>query len=110
MVWHTTIGSGPAKVMVIHGWFWDHRVFTPMFDALDRELYTFAFVDIRGYGHSRDVAGAFSIGEIAADGIALADQLGWREFHVIGHSMGGKAVQNKIRRRRDAGACLGFAF
>ena len=93
MVWHTTIGNGPAKVLVIHGWFWDHRVFTPMFDALDRELYTFAFVDIRGYGHSRDVAGAFSISEVAADAIALADQLGWREFHVIGHSMGGKAVQ-----------------
>lgn len=93
MVWHTTIGHGPAKVLVIHGWFWDHRVFAPMFDALDRDLYTFAFVDIRGYGHSRDVAGAFSISEVAADGIALADQLGWREFHVVGHSMGGKAVQ-----------------
>ena len=35
MVWHKTIGSGPTKVVVIHGWFWDHRVFTPMFDCLD---------------------------------------------------------------------------
>ena len=57
-LWHTTIGNGPAKVLVIHGWFWDHRVFTPMFDALDRGLYTYAFVDIRGYGRSRDIAGA----------------------------------------------------
>src|ERR1700686_4388323 len=101
MVWHTTIGHGPAKVLVIHGWFWDHRVFTPMFDALDRDLYTYAFVDIRGYGHSRDIAGAFSISEVAADTVALADQLGWREFHVVGHSMGGKAAQ-KIAM--DAGA------
>jgi pimeloyl-ACP methyl ester carboxylesterase len=30
---------------------------------------------------------------VAADTIALADQLGWREFHVVGHSMGGKAAQ-----------------
>jgi pimeloyl-ACP methyl ester carboxylesterase len=79
--------------VVIHGWFWDHRVFTPMFDCLDASRYTFAFIDIRGYGNSRNVSGTYSIGEVAADAIALADQLGWREFHVVGHSMGGKAAQ-----------------
>jgi pimeloyl-ACP methyl ester carboxylesterase len=93
MVWHKTVGSGPTKVMVIHGWFWDHRVFTPMFDCLDAASYTYAFPDIRGYGNSRHEAGAFSIGEVAADALALADRLGWREFHVVGHSMGGKAAQ-----------------
>jgi pimeloyl-ACP methyl ester carboxylesterase len=36
---------------------------------------------------------ATPIGEVAADAISLADQLGWREFHVVGHSMGGKAAQ-----------------
>jgi pimeloyl-ACP methyl ester carboxylesterase len=93
MVWHTTIGNGPTKVMVVHGWFWDHRVFTPMFDALDTVNHTYAFIDIRGYGNSHQVAGEFTIGEVAADAIALADQLGWHEFHVVGHSMGGKAAQ-----------------
>jgi pimeloyl-ACP methyl ester carboxylesterase len=93
MTWHTTIGKGPAKVVVIHGWFWDHRVYTPMFDALDTERYTYAFFDIRGYGHSRNVAGSYTIGEVASDAIALADQLGWCDFHVVGHSMGGKAAQ-----------------
>src|SRR5580704_4352122 len=93
MVWHKTIGDGPTKVVVIHGWFWDHRVFTPIFEALDTDRHTYAFFDIRGYGHSRDVAGSFTISEIAADVIALADRLGWPEFHVIGHSMGGKAAQ-----------------
>ena len=34
MVWRKTIGNGPTKVIVIHGWFWDHRVFTPIFDCL----------------------------------------------------------------------------
>jgi pimeloyl-ACP methyl ester carboxylesterase len=93
MVWHTTIGNGAAKIVVIHGWFWDHRVFTPMFDGLDTETYTYAFPDIRGYGHSRDISGNYTIGEVAADVVALADQLGWRDFHVVGHSMGGKAAQ-----------------
>jgi pimeloyl-ACP methyl ester carboxylesterase len=93
MVWHKTIGSGPTKVIVIHGWFWDHRVFTPIFDCLDVASYTFAFIDIRGYGNSRNVSGGYTIGEVAADAIALAGQLGWREFHIVGHSMGGKAAQ-----------------
>jgi pimeloyl-ACP methyl ester carboxylesterase len=93
MVWHKAIGSGPTKVVVIHGWFWDHRVFTPIFECLDAASYTFAFIDIRGYGNSRNVSGGYTIGEVAADTIALADQLGWREFHVVGHSMGGKAAQ-----------------
>ncbi|MEA2911613.1 MAG: hypothetical protein QOJ15_3694 [Bradyrhizobium sp.] len=93
MVWHTTIGNGPTKVVVIHGWFWDHRVFTPVFESVDAERCTFAFIDIRGYGNSRDVSGDYTISEVAADAIALADQLGWRDFHVVGHSMGGKAAQ-----------------
>jgi pimeloyl-ACP methyl ester carboxylesterase len=93
MVWHRTIGQGPTKVLVIHGWFWDHRVFTPIFDALDGDRFTYALVDIRGYGHSRDIAGNLTIAEVASDAIALADSLGWQEFHVVGHSMGGKAVQ-----------------
>jgi pimeloyl-ACP methyl ester carboxylesterase len=101
MIWHKTIGSGPIKVVVIHGWFWDHRVFTPIFDCLDADRATFAFIDIRGYGNSRDVSGNYTIGEVAADVIALADQLGWREFHVVGHSMGAKAAQKVAM---DAGA------
>ena len=101
MVWHTTIGNGPKKVVVIHGWFWDHLVFTPIFDCLDPDRCTFAFIDIRGYGNSRNVSGEYTIGEVAADAIALADHLGWREFHVVGHSMGGKAAQKVAM---DAGA------
>ena len=107
MVWHQTIGNGPTKVMVIHGWFWDHRVFTPIFDCLDTASYTYAFLDIRGYGNSRKISGEYTIGEVAADAIALADQLGWREFHVVGHSMGGKAAQKVAMDAGPRGAVGG---
>lgn len=93
MIWHQVIGKGPAKVVVIHGWFWDHRVFTPIIDAIDTERYSFAFMDIRGYGNSRGVTGTYSLSEVASDVVTLADHLGWSEFHVVGHSMGGKAAQ-----------------
>src|SRR5262249_43547087 len=39
------------------------------------------------------IDGAYSIGEIAEDAVTLADHLGWTDFHIVGHSMGGKAAQ-----------------
>ena len=93
MIFHRQIGDGPIKVVVIHGWFGDHRAFETMFEYLDVKRFTYAFVNIRGYGRSRDEAGDYTMAEIAADTIALADRLGWSEFHVAGHSMGGKAAQ-----------------
>jgi pimeloyl-ACP methyl ester carboxylesterase len=93
MIFHKTIGEGPAKVAVIPGWFGDHRAFETMFDDLDVRRFTYAFIDIRGYGQSRHEAGDYTMAEIAADTIALADRLGWSDFHAVGHSMGGKAAQ-----------------
>ena len=93
MLWHKTIGTGPEKVIAVHGWFADHRAYAAMFDLLDQSRCTWAFVDIRGYGNSRNLDGAYSIEEIAQDAVQLADALGWRDFHVVGHSMGGKAAQ-----------------
>ena len=101
MIWHRQVGDGPIKVIVIHGWFWDHRILTPMLDTLDTLRFSYALPDIRGYGKSRDIAGDYTIGEVASDAIALADSLGWSEFHVVGHSMGGKAAQKVAI---DAGA------
>lgn len=93
VIGHTTIGSGAEGVIVLHGWFGDYTVFEPMFPYLDADTFTYAFIDYRGYGKSRDMAGEHTMAEISADAIALADHLGWDRFHVIGHSMGGMAMQ-----------------
>jgi pimeloyl-ACP methyl ester carboxylesterase len=93
MIFRKEIGDGAAKVAVIPGWFGDHRAYATMFDYLDVKRFTYAFIDIRGYGNSREEAGDYTMAEIAADTLALADQLGWSDFHVVGHSMGGKAAQ-----------------
>ena len=71
----------------------DYSVFRPMFDFLDTDTFTYAFVDYRGYGKSKDITGDYTMAEISVDTIALADHLGWQNFHLIGHSMGGMAVQ-----------------
>jgi pimeloyl-ACP methyl ester carboxylesterase len=92
-MWHKAIGNGSEKVIVLHGWFGDHRAYASLFDHLDTASFTYVFADIRGYGNSRDIDGDYTIGETASDTLALADKLGWTEFHVVGHSMTGKAVQ-----------------
>lgn len=90
---HAIHGTGGEGVIVLHGWFGDHKVFEPMFPYLDTDTFKYAFVDYRGYGASRDIDGDHTMAEIASDAIALANHLGWDRFHVIGHSMGGMAMQ-----------------
>ena len=90
---HEVIGNGPNKVVVLHGWFGDHLVWTPVYPYLDTEKFSYAFLDYRGYGASRAMAGKHTMAEISADAIALANTLGWKQFSVVGHSMGGMAAQ-----------------
>jgi len=93
IIGHELIGRGPRRVVVLHGWFGDHGVWAPTYPFLDREGFTYAFVDYRGYGASRAIEGEHSMKEISADAIGLADHLGWKTFSVVGHSMGGMAAQ-----------------
>ncbi|MES2185485.1 MAG: alpha/beta hydrolase [Pseudomonadota bacterium] len=86
-------GTGPHHVLVLHGWFGDHGVWAPTYGLLDTAAFTYAFLDWRGYGASRGVAGVHGMDEMAADALALADTLGWQRFGVVGHSMGGKVAQ-----------------
>lgn len=98
---HKLMGEGASRVLVLHGWLDDHRVFEPMFDSLNLESFTYAFMDCRGYGRSKDLAGAYSMEEIARDGFALAEKLGWDWFFVVGHCMGGMAAQRMVADNPD---------
>lgn len=89
---HRIYGSGKSGVIVLHGWFGDHTVFDPVTPYLDSETFTYAFMDYRGYGLSRNIEGEHTMQEIASDALELADHLGWQQFHMIGHSMGGMAM------------------
>ena len=98
---HHVVGTGPHHVLVLHGWFGDSHAFAPIESALTRSDFTYAFMDYRGYGGMRDVHGAFTMDEIAADALALADHLGFAQFSVVGHSMGGMAVQRMLSLAPD---------
>jgi len=86
-------GNGPERVLVMHDWNGDHTNYDPIIPYLDGSTFTYAFVDLRGYGKSRDMTGEYTVTEVAGDCLEVADQLGWDKFHVIGHSMTGMATQ-----------------
>jgi pimeloyl-ACP methyl ester carboxylesterase len=90
---YVLIGAGSEHVLVMHDWNGDHTTYDAVIPYLDRAMFTYAFVDLRGYGTSRDIEGEYSVKEISRDCLRLADRLKWQRFHLIGHSMTGMATQ-----------------
>src|SRR6187200_142669 len=87
------IGNGPVHVIALHGWFGDAQGWGNFPALIDGEAATWAFVNYRGYGERRDEPGEYTMAEISADVLELADSLQWKDFALVGHSMGGKAIQ-----------------
>ena len=87
------VGQGPNRVIALHGWFGSSNAWRHFADVVDVRNFTYVFPDYRGYGSRMDEPGRYTIEEIAADTLELADQLGWDTFNIVGHSMGGKAMQ-----------------
>ena len=87
MLGHHRQGAGPRGVIVLNDWLCDTSTWDGARPYLDGARYSYAFADLRGYGRSKEQAGAFTLEEAAADVLALADALGWPGFSIVGHSM-----------------------
>jgi len=93
MIPASIVGHGAIRVIAVHGWLGGSELFAPAFPLIDTARYSCAFLDCRGYGERLLDAGPFTIEAIAEDVLAVADQLSWDRFHVMGHSMGGMVAQ-----------------
>ncbi|HJY71371.1 MAG TPA: alpha/beta hydrolase, partial [Streptosporangiaceae bacterium] len=98
---YVTVGSGDHHVLAIHGWFGSARGWGSLPDWLDRSAYTWAFMELRGYGDRMRTAGEFTVDEVAADALAVADDLGWDRFSMVGHSMGAKFAHKVLLQAPD---------
>jgi 3-oxoadipate enol-lactonase len=87
MLGHERFGSGPVPVVVTHDWLCDTSTWDPVRPYLDPRRASWWFVDLRGYGRSRDLPGSCSFEEAVADLLAFADERGLRRFVMVGHSM-----------------------
>jgi pimeloyl-ACP methyl ester carboxylesterase len=95
------VGSGDHRVIALHGWFGSALGWGHLADYLNTSQFCYVFPDLRGYGSRKDEPGDFTMAEAAADAIALADELGWERFSLIGHSMGGKAIHQVLLQAPD---------
>jgi pimeloyl-ACP methyl ester carboxylesterase len=86
-------GRGPHKAVLMNGWFGCTPHWRGFLEAVDPEAFELALFDYRGYGTRRDEAGECSFEAAAQDVLVLADTLGWPRFSLVGHSMGGVAMQ-----------------
>lgn len=86
-------GNGPTKVIALHSWMDDAESWNTTIPFLNPTQYTYAFMNVRGYGTAKDKKGQYNMEEIKNDIFKLADDLGFSNFHLIGHSMCGMVAQ-----------------
>ncbi len=82
---------GPADgrpVLALHGWLDNAASFRALEPYLDS--VRLVALDLVGHGFSahRPEAMPYYIWDNVADVLAVADELGWEQFHLLGHSMG----------------------
>lgn len=87
-------GSGPEKVLFIHGFQASAQIWHAVQRALPEDRYTSVAINNRGAGGSDapDEEHQYGIGHFAADAHELVTQLGWDRFTLVGHSLGGATV------------------
>jgi len=80
---------GHEPVLALHGWLDNAASFVPL--AQHMRGCELVALDLAGHGHSdhRDADGEYNIWNDLPDVLAVADQLGWERFNLIGHSRGG---------------------
>lgn len=90
---HRRIGFGPEAVIVMHEWLGDHQNWEPMWAYLSTGRFSYFFVDLRGYGWSKDLTGDYSVAEAASDVLGVMNHYSCQRFHVVGHSMSAMIAQ-----------------
>lgn len=89
----TVVGESGRPVVVMHDWFGDSSNYDPVLPYLDRQAYTYLFVDLPGYGSRKAERELASLDAVSAYVLALADARGWDRFDLVGHSMSGLLAQ-----------------
>ncbi|XPV69225.1 MAG: alpha/beta fold hydrolase [Halarcobacter sp.] len=84
---HKIIGSGEKKVLFLHELMGDSRNYEKTIPYLDTTNYTFIFVDLRGYGSSKEIKGSYTCDEAAQDLKNLITNLNLNEVFLVAHSM-----------------------
>lgn len=96
-------GVGGRPLMLVHGFTGARSDFDDHLDPLASSGWHVVAPDQRGHGESSKPPSEddYSLERFALDLIELADSLGWEEFALLGHSMGGMISQVLALRSPD---------
>ena len=94
-------GAGGRPLLLVHGFTGAKEDFGDWIDRFAAEGWWVVAPDLRGHGGADqpDDEAAYSLATFADDLLALADDLGWERFSLLGHSMGGMIAQELVLRR-----------
>src|SRR6476646_2782572 len=100
------LGEG-APLLLLHGWpeFW--LTWEPVMVRLSKR-YRLIAPDLRGFGDSDKPNRPFGAADHAADMLALLDALGIKRAGIVGHDVGGAAMQPLAREAPERVAGLFF--
>jgi len=84
---HKIIGTGKKNIIVLHELMGNYKNYEPTFPYLNTDDFTFIFVDLRGYGLSKNIEGEYSCVEASNDIKNLITQLDLEDVILIAHSM-----------------------
>jgi 3-oxoadipate enol-lactonase len=82
----------------MHEWLGDHANWEPTWPYLNVGRFSYFFVDLRGYGWSKEIPGIYSVLEAANDVLGVMDHHSCQRFHVVGHSMSAMVAQKLMLR------------
>jgi pimeloyl-ACP methyl ester carboxylesterase len=93
-------GEGPT-IVFSHGVTLSNRTWVKQFDELPKEGFRVVAFDHRGHGDSEAGSSGHSIDNLADDVRTVLDALDIRDAVMVGHSMGGIAVQAYVTRHPE---------
>ncbi len=96
-------GEGPP-IVLSHGVTLSNRTWVKQFDALPAQGFRVVAFDHRGHGESEAGSSGHSIDNLADDVRTVLDSLQVRDAVLVGHSMGGIAVQAYVTRHPEHAA------
>jgi aminoacrylate hydrolase len=104
-------GSRGPHLLMLHGMMVNSGMFYNMIDHLVDD-YRLVLIDNRGFGKSADLAGPFTVRQMARDALHVLDHLGIEDAHVLGYSLGGLIAQTIALERpeRVRSLILGVTF
>lgn len=89
---YDSAGTQGPRIMLVMGLGMRGAVWKPQIEGL-KGTHRVAWLDNRGVGESELAEKPFTVRDLAADVLRVADELSWERFHLVGVSFGGMISQ-----------------